>query len=264
MAITYSQTQLALTRSEPAEGERGVNIEKVLQLQFNQQLPPDLEELNVTVEPETDLIFDTREDRLLIKSQEPWDYSTDYIVQVPQQTSLNLEQGVRLQFRTEPEYTYNRDIQPLLDASCVGCHRPEGRQRNQLLDSYGAVLQYVTPADPDSVLIDPQWTKRHGNIEQARLEPGQENQPNPVSPPIPGGGAGVGGVRLPGGGTGDPGGGTGAVPGSGASGGGGSPELAYVREKGYPIARLGRWTSEEVEIVRTWIVQDEAAEDLDS
>jgi hypothetical protein len=53
-------------------------------------------------------------------------------------------------------------------------------------------------------------------------------------------------------------GGTGAVPGSG------SPELADVQEKGYPIARLGRWTSEEVEIVRTWIVQDEAAEDLDS
>ncbi len=218
--ITIAQSQLTLVTSDPTSGARGVSIEKILQFRFNQQLPADLEELQLKVTPETPLIFDLREDQLLIKPQNPWKYSTDYTVQVPPQSSLGLAEAISLSFRTEPQYTYNRDIQPLLDASCVGCHRPEGRQRNQLLNSYSAVLQYVTPGDPGSTLIDPRWTQRHAATRTV------------VNPNLPQQG--------------------------------GSPEIAYVRQLGYPVARLGQWTAEETEIVRTWIVQDQAAEDLES
>jgi hypothetical protein len=219
-STTIAQSQLTLASSDPTSGARGVSIEKILQFRFNQQLPSDVEELQLKVTPETPLIFDLREDQLLIKPQNPWKYSTDYAVQISPQSNLGLGEILSLQFRTEPQYTYSRDIQPLLDASCVGCHRPEGRQRNQLLNSYSAVLQYVTPGDPDSVLIDPRWTQRHAATRTV------------VNPNLPQQG--------------------------------GSPEIAYVRQLGYPVARLGQWTAEETEIVRTWIVQDQAAEDLES
>ncbi|NJK62422.1 MAG: Ig-like domain-containing protein [Synechococcaceae cyanobacterium SM2_3_1] len=218
--ISIAQAQITLASSDPASGTRGVSIEKVLQFRFNQPLPSDVQELQLNVTPETPLIFDLREDQLLIKPQDPWQHSTDYTVQIPAQTSLGLGEAVSLQFRTEPQFTYTRDIQPLLDASCVGCHRPEGRQRNQLLNSYSAVLQYVTPGDPGSILIDPRWTQRHASVRTV------------VNPNLPQQG--------------------------------GSPEIAYVRQLGYPVARLGQWTAEETEIVRTWIVQDQAAEDIDS
>ncbi|NJK62420.1 MAG: hypothetical protein HC921_06790 [Synechococcaceae cyanobacterium SM2_3_1] len=40
----------------------------------------------------------------------------------------------------------------------------------------------------------------------------------------------------------------------------GSPELAYIRQNGTPLSRLGQLTAAEIEIIRTWIVQDGAIE----
>ncbi len=219
--LTSSQAQTAFTlvSTTPDSGAKNVPIEGVLQFQFDQALPTDVQSLPLAIEPEANVIFDIQEDKILIQATDALEYSTDYTVRIGSQADLPLAETLELGFRTEPQYTYVDDIKMLLDASCVGCHRPQGRQRNQLLDSYGAVLSYVTPGDPDSELIDPQWTNRHAPIQNA------------VNPNL--------------------------------NRAGGSPEIAYIRQLGLPFNRLGSWTPEEVEIVTTWIVQDEAAENRD-
>ncbi|MGQ9837232.1 MAG: Ig-like domain-containing protein [Cyanobacteriota bacterium] len=208
-----SNDSLYWVSSQPAPEQRDVYVDGVIRLQLSQPLDANLRQLVAKLEPPAPIVFDVQGNELLLKSQKPLSFSTDYKLTVPPQEGLLLEQPIQLSFRTEPEFTYERDIRPLLEASCVGCHQPEGRQRTQLLDSYEATLAYVTPGDANSELLNPRWTGRHATI---------LNASNPTQ------------AR------------------------GGSPEIAYIRARGLPLSRLGFWTPEEVEIVRTWIVQDGA------
>ncbi|MFS8886036.1 Ig-like domain-containing protein [Synechococcus sp. H70.2] len=201
--------------SQPAPEQQDVFVDGILRLQFNRPLDPNLQRLVVQLEPPAAVVFDVQGNELLLKPREPLRFSTNYTLTLAPQEGLPLEQTIQLRFRTEPQYTYERDIKPLLEASCVGCHQPAGRQRTQLLDSYEAVLAYVKPGDPNSELIAPRWTRRHATILNAN---------NPNRPQARGG----------------------------------SPEIAYIQARGLPLSRLGFWTPEEVEIVRTWIVQDGA------
>ncbi len=210
--VSVESQSFTVQSSDPAEGSKAVPIEKVLQFVFDAALPQSISELAIETEPETPIIFDIQGERLLIQATENWDYSTDYTVTVPSETSLTGSDPIQLMFRSEPEFTYERDILPLLDAHCVGCHQPQGRQRTQLLDSYDAVLAYVTPGESSSELIDPRWTQRHAP------------------------------TRF----------------------GGGSPEIAYTRSRGYDVSTIGFWNEEQVDIVTTWIVQDKAVESLDA
>ncbi|MFS8859438.1 Ig-like domain-containing protein [Synechococcus sp. H60.1] len=212
---SQSNASLQWVSSQPAPEQQDVLIDGVIRLQFDRPLDPNLQRLAVQLEPPAAVIFDVQGDELLLKPRDPLRFSTDYILTIAPQEGLPLEQAIQLRFRTEPQFTYERDIKPLLEASCVGCHQPAGRQRTQLLDSYEAVLAYVKPGDPKSELIDPRWTRRHATILNA-------NNPNRSQ------------AR------------------------GGSPEIAYIQARGLPLSRLGFWTPEEVEIVRTWIVQDGA------
>ncbi|MCF2972609.1 Ig-like domain-containing protein [Synechococcus sp. Nb3U1] len=212
---SQNESPLQWVSSQPTPEQRDVYVDGVIRLQFNQPLDTNLRRLVADLDPPAPVIFDVQGNELLLKSRDPLNFSTDYTLTVSPQEGLPLEQAIRLPFRTEPEFTYEKDIKPLLEASCVGCHQPAGRQRTQLLDSYEATLAYVTPGDANSELLNPRWTGRHATI----LNVNNPNRPQPR---------------------------------------GGSPEIAYIQARGLPLSRLGFWTPEEVEIVRTWIVQDGA------
>jgi hypothetical protein len=213
---SQSQAFLEWVSSQPTPEQQDVFVDGVIRLQFNRPLDPNLQRLAVQLDPPAAVIFDVQGDELLLKPRDPLRFSTRYTLTLSPQEGLPLEQAIQLSFRTEPQFTYERDVKPLLEASCVGCHQPAGRQRTQLLDSYEATMAYVRPGDPNSELINPRWTSRHAHI---------LNAINPNRPQARGG----------------------------------SPEIAYIQARGLPLSRLGFWTPEEVEIVRTWIVQDGAS-----
>lgn len=254
-----------LVQSQPSPGEKLVPVTQILSFQFRQPLDPDLEEVEMSISPPTELGFDIQADTLLVQPLQPLAYSTSYQISLRALGDQRFPEPITLDFRTEPQYTYRRDVEPLLRASCVGCHQSAGRQRRQLLDSYQAVMQYVTPKDPGSILVDPRWTHRHARPRRLpQPQPGEE-------PPEPTDLENLPELKS-----------TEVTPESlmeqvtpldelreqpfsilrneiNAS-----PELAYVRRNGTSEGKLGVWTPEEVAIVTTWIVQDGAPEDLDS
>lgn len=253
-SVALSQNALQLTGSTPPDQDTTIELEQVFQLTFDQELP-DVDTLQVNgsssdqvyiievdqsnqvqVEtsnaPQPQLAFDLQGNTLLLQPIEPLLPGTTYSISVPTQESLPLANPVELSFTTRPQYTYAEDVQPLLDAACVGCHRPDGNQRSSPLHTYDSVLSYVQPGEAGSALLDPQWTTRHAS-----------NFDNT------------------GGGSVDVGGGV-------SFRGGPNPALAYIRRppdesKGpaelYTLEQLGQWTPEQVQLVATWIIQDEAA-----
>jgi hypothetical protein len=121
------------------------------------------------------------------------------------------------------------------------------------LDSYAAVMRYVTPGSENSELLKPRWLARHAVIQRAagiRLNGGGVDalsllsQGREGAEPTP---------RVP---VSDP---QGESPGS-FIGRSGSPELAYIRRNGTGMDRLGHLSADEIQILRTWIIQDQAAE----
>jgi len=109
--------------------------------------------------------FDIQGNELIIKPLQLLGYSTDYRLILPAAKELDLQSPIELTFRTEPQYTHQRDIKPLLDASCVGCHQRAGRMRRSSLDSYAAVMRYVTPGSESGELLKPRWLARHDVIQ---------------------------------------------------------------------------------------------------
>lgn len=207
-ATTQSST-FGLVSSEPANEATDVLVDSDVYLQFSQPLGTDFEELQLTFEPEVELSFATQDDYLVLQPIEQWDYSTEYTIEIPPQPSLPVAAPLKLVFKTEPQYTYERDVKPLLDTSCVACHQPAGRQRRSPLNSYDTAMKYVQPGEASSVLLDPKWTGRHARIRQT----------------------------------------------------GRSIEFAYARARNISIEKIvNGWSPEEVEIVRTWIVQDQAVQ----
>ncbi|MDA8235409.1 MAG: hypothetical protein M0Z31_11510 [Clostridia bacterium] len=50
--------------------------------------------------------------------------------------------------------TYDKEIAPIMQNKCAGCHNPGGMRSNSPLDSYKGVMDYIVPGKPaDSVLI---------------------------------------------------------------------------------------------------------------
>jgi hypothetical protein len=156
---SQSQAFLEWVSSQPTPEQQDVFVDGVIRLQFNRPLDPNLQRLAVQLDPPAAVIFDVQGDELLLKPRDPLRFSTRYTLTLSPQEGLPLEQAIQLSFRTEPQFTYERDVKPLLEASCVGCHQPAGRQRTQLLDSYEATMAYVRPGDPNSELINPRWTR---------------------------------------------------------------------------------------------------------
>lgn len=257
-SVAVSQQVLTFVDSTPANEAVDVELAQVFQITFDQPLP-DVQTLQVTGQaqdpsytiqvdqsnqvqvqtseaPAPQLAFDLQGQQLLLQPVEPLLPSTTYTVSVPSQDNLPLAQNLQLTFKTKPEYTYDRDVQPLLDAGCVGCHRAGASQQSSPLDSYDAVLAYVQPGDAGSVLLDSKWTTRHAS-----------NFPNTTSAITPvGGGIGFRGGR--------------------------NPALAYLRrpadenkgpEELYTLEQLGQWTPDQVQLIATWIIRDDAAESVE-
>ncbi len=257
-SVAVSQDVLQFVESTPPDGTEAVELEQVFQLAFDQELP-DVDAIQVTGEaedpaytiqvdgsnqiqvetsqaPTPQLAFDLQGNTLLLQPIEPLLPGTTYNISVPAQPDLPLDEPVELTFTTQPQYTYAEDVQPLLDAACVGCHRPGATQQSSPMDTYEAVSAYIQPGEESSPLLDPQWTTRHAS-----------NFLNTT-----GGSTDVGGgVSFQ---------------------GGRNPALGYIRRppdenKGpadlYTLDQLGQWTPEQVELIATWIIQDDAAESLE-
>ncbi|MEN9229394.1 MAG: Ig-like domain-containing protein [Thermostichus sp. DG02_5_bins_236] len=251
-------TGIALVSSNPSVGQKGIPIDQRIHLRFDRQLPVGLTSLAFGIQPPLEVAFDIQGNDLIFQPLQLLHYSTDYKVLLPVSQELDLQKSIELTFRTEPQYTYQRNIKPLLEASCVGCHQQAGRMRRSLLDSYAAVMRYVTPGSENSELLKPRWLARHAVIQRA------------AGIPLNGGGAttvdtlsllseGEGGEEP-----------TPTIPATdpeGDSSGSfigrsGSPELAYIRRNGTSVDRLGHLSPHEIQILRTWIIQDRAAETL--
>ena len=204
------QIPISLVGSLPQNDATDVSIDSRIALQFSDRLDDAIEELELSVEPEIGLQFNVSGDRLLLEPAEALEFSTDYQLTLASQAGIPLAEDVVLAFRTEPEYTYDIDVEPLLHMSCVACHGASGRlqETDSLMDTYAGVLKYVEPGSENSPLIDPKYTRPHAR-------------------------------RFP-----------------------ASTSLAqrFMRLNAYPLEKLGSWTPEEIEIVTTWVVQDEAIE----
>jgi hypothetical protein len=132
--------------------------------------------------------------------------------------------------------TYEKDIRPLFQASCIRCHGAERPKAGLRLDSLEGVLtgghdgKVVMPGDSKKSLL----VVAAAQIDEEMAMPPKRRPAGPGRPP--GGGGGPGGPGGPGG-FGGPGG-----PGGGPGGGGFGP----------PPKPL---TAEQVGIVRAWIDQ---------
>ena len=201
---------ISLVASFPQNDATDVSIDSQIELQFSDRLDDALEDLELTVEPEIGLKFNVSGDRLMLEPAEALDFSTEYQLSLASQDGIPLAEDVVLAFKTEPEFTYDIDVEPLLHMSCVGCHGPMGRLRetDSLLDTYSGVMQYVEPGDETSLLLNPRYAQPHAR-------------------------------RFP-----------------------ASTSLAqrFMRINAYPMYKLGSWTPEEINIVVTWVVQDDAVE----
>ena len=249
------QGGVVLVSSNPSNGQRGIRVDQSIRLRFDRELPIGITSLAFGIQPPLEVAFDIQGNELIIRPLQLLGYSTDYRVILPAAKELDLQSPIELTFRTEPQYTYQRDIQPLLDASCVGCHQRAGRMRRSPLDSYAAVMRYVTPGSENSELLKPRWLARHAVIQRAagiplNAEGEGADAPDPLSA------LGTGTVPTPRPPVSDP---QGEFPGS-FIGRSGSPELAYIRRNGTGMDRLGHLSPEEIQILRTWIIQDWAAE----
>lgn len=49
--------------------------------------------------------------------------------------------------------TYDKDIRPVLQSKCTGCHNPNGVKADSPLDSYQAVMKYVNPGQSAGSLL---------------------------------------------------------------------------------------------------------------
>ncbi|MGY2975808.1 Ig-like domain-containing protein [Thermostichus sp. MS-CIW-37] len=244
---------ITLVSSNPSNGQRGIPIDQNIHLRFDRQLPAGITGLAFGIQPPVEVAFDIQGNELIFQPLQLLSYSTDYRILLPAAKELDLQKPIELTFRTEPQYSYQRDIKPLLEASCVGCHQQAGRMRRSPLDSYAAVMRYVTPGSENSELLKPRWLARHAVIQRAagiRLNGGGVDalsllsQGREGAEPTP---------RVP---VSDP---QGESPGS-FIGRSGSPELAYIRRNGTGMDRLGHLSADEIQILRTWIIQDQAAE----
>ena len=200
---------ISLVGSQPQNDATDVLISSRIELQFSNGLDESLETLDLTVEPAIPLQFNVAGDRIVLEPSEELSYSTQYTVTIPQQDALPLVEPVQFSFKTEPEFTYDIDVKPLLEVSCVGCHGAFGASRSDsVLDTYAGVLGVVEPGDESSLLIDPRFTGVHARRRAASQSLAQR----------------------------------------------------YMRINSFPMDRLGSWSPAEIEIVTTWIVQDEAVE----
>lgn len=135
--------------------------------------------------------------------------------------------------------TFAKDIRPLFEASCFGCHGAERQKGGLRLDSLEAVLK---GSEDGKVLVVGKSKESSLVIAVSHLDEEKAMPPKPKGGRGPGGPGGPGGPRPQGAGGPPPGGGEGRPPGGGPGRGGFGP----------PPKPL---TAEQVGLVRAWIDQ---------
>jgi hypothetical protein len=135
--------------------------------------------------------------------------------------------------------TYAKDIRPLFEASCFGCHGEEKAKGELRLDSLAAVLK----GGEDGKMVNP------GDSEKSLLVASVAQIHNEIAMPPK---RGQGGPGKPGGRGNRPSEAGGGAPPSGGSGGPGGPNRVGGGGFGPPPKPL---TSEQVGLIRAWIDQ---------
>jgi hypothetical protein len=145
---------------------------------------------------------------------------------------------------TRKDVTYAKDIRPILEASCFGCHGPERQKGGLRLDSLESALK----GSEDGKVINPgQSLKSHLLIAVSQIDE-EKAMPPKFKPGRGGPGGGPGGPPPPSGQPGQSGGGGGQ--GEAQRPGGGPPGGGPGKGFGPPPKPL---TTEQVGLVRAWI-----------
>jgi Planctomycete cytochrome C len=149
----------------------------------------------------------------------------------------------------QKDLTFDKDIQPLFKASCVGCHGEKNPKHDLRLDSLDAVLKggregkMVVPGDSAKSLLVAAASRIDDRIAMPPKQRGRRGQGGPGGPPPDGGPGGPPPGGPPPGADGGPGGPGGGPPGGGPGGPG---------RNGPPPKPL---TAEQVGLIRAWIDQ---------
>jgi hypothetical protein len=239
---------LKLVKSSPAEGDDRVLINKSIELSFEKDLPAkNGTELGVKLEPELEGAVTIEKNVVTFNPSKPLDYSKKYTLTIAGSPKLKLPGAITLRFKTEPQYTYEKNVRTFIAGTCTSCHSARGTARTSPLDTYAGVMQFVSPGSGGQIL---DFTGIHGQTRigafggnangGAPTPPGPPSNPNvnrnrrtPITPTEPTNE--TSGDEVASGDTGAPAGGT-------------------------KYTRGGALSAEQVSILRTWIVQDQAIE----
>jgi hypothetical protein len=239
---------LKLVKSSPAEGDDRVLINKSIELTFEKDLPAkNGTELGVKLEPELEGAVTIEKNVVTFSPSKPLDYSKKYTLTIAGSSKLKLPGAITLRFKTEPQYTYEKNVRTFLAGTCTSCHSARGTARNSPLDTYEGVMQFVSPGSGGQIL---DFTGLHGQTRigafggfangGAPAPPGPPSDPNvsrnrrtPVLVPT------------------EP---TNAT--SGDEVASSDTSAATARQ----VTRGGALSADQVNILRTWIVQDQAIE----
>ncbi|MBC8120285.1 MAG: hypothetical protein H7Y22_00440 [Gemmatimonadaceae bacterium] len=258
--VPKSSGALKLLKSNPAEGEERARIKLPIELSFAAELPIKKgEDLGLKLEPDLGGQVTINKTSATFVPERPLAYSQKYTLTIEGSKQLKLPAPISVSFKTEPQYTYQRDVRPMLAGTCTSCHSLRGTQRAAQLDSYEALMQYVVPGQGGQVLS---YTGFHGQVGRTsgatQIGIGIE-QPAPTTLP---------GYNVPAPPNQIPSGSTSIIPRRRAplvatepapdASEDGSTNETTASAPAY--TRGGALTQSQAEVLRTWIIQDQAIE----
>lgn len=237
---------LKLVKSTPAEGDDRVLINKPIELTFEKDLPAKTgAELGIKVDPELEGEATIEKNVVTFNPAKPLAYSKKYTFTIAGSAKLKLPGALTLRFKTEPQYTYEKNVRTFLAGTCTSCHSGRGTARNSPLDTYAGVMQFVSPGSGGQIL---DFTGIHGQTRIGAF--GGNANPGAPTPPGPPSNPNVSRARR-----------TPITPTEPTNETAGdevaSGDTAAGRTQ---FTRGGALSADQVAILRTWIVQDQAIE----
>lgn len=135
----------------PREGARGQSRQAPIEISFSQQVPRDVVEANLSLSPNVPgTLVSGSPTRFSFRPAQRFAPGTTYTVSVRPAEYLLAGQAVRLPgaqwaFATGGPYSYRREVRPLIEAHCQGCHGTSGSANRIPLGSYAALLPKIRP-----------------------------------------------------------------------------------------------------------------------
>ncbi|MBC7880745.1 MAG: Ig-like domain-containing protein [Anaerolineae bacterium] len=238
---------LKLVKSIPAESDDRVLVNKSIELTFEKDLPAKTgAELGIKLEPELEGAVTIEKNVVIFTPSKPLDYSKKYTLTIAGSAKLKLPGALTIRFKTEPQYTYDKNVRTFLAGTCTSCHSAKGTARTSPLDTYAGVMQFVSPGSGGQIL---DFTGFHGQTRIGAFG-GFANAGAPAPPGPPSDPNVSRGRRTPVITPTEP---TNDTSGDEVASG---DTTAAARQ----VTRGGALSAEQVNILRTWIVQDQAIE----